>query len=147
MADDGFDFLLAHDPAQPWSAYVRRTRAMAHGRDLPAGFVPGAFLVGDVDSVVVGRSSVRFALTPWMAVAGGHIGYGVVPEHRRSGHATVILRQSLVIARANGVDDVLLTCDEDNVGSARVIERCGGEFEGLVDDPRGGQRKRRYWFH
>ena len=41
------------------------------------------------------------------------------------GYATEILRQSLVIARANGVDRVLVYCDEDNAGSRAVIESCG----------------------
>lgn len=36
-------------------------------------------------------------------VEGGHIGYAVRPNHRRRGHATEILRQSLVVARAGGV--------------------------------------------
>ena len=72
---------------------------------------------------------------------GGHIGYAVRPAHRRRGYATEILRQSLIVARAVGVDGVLVTCDDDNVGSAAVIERCGGVLEsdrdrrGRRDDP------------
>jgi predicted acetyltransferase len=54
---------------------------------------------------------------------GGHIGFGLVAKHRRRGYGTEILRQSLVIARAVGIDRVLVTCDDDNVGSAAVIER------------------------
>ena len=148
MVGDDFEFLLGYDPSQPWPEYVRRTHAMANGADLPEGFVPAEFLVAELDGgPIVGRSSVRFAMTPWMAIAGGHIGYGVLPEHRRNGYATEILRQSLDVARSNGVNDVLVTCDEHNVGSASVIERCGGAFAEVVDNPRGGPRKRRYWFH
>ena len=40
---------------------------------------------------------------------------------------------------------VLVTCDVDNVGSATVIERCGGVFESVVHDTRDGVPKRRYW--
>jgi predicted acetyltransferase len=69
----------------------------------------------------------------------------VLADHRRRGYATEILRQSLIIVRAIGVERVLITCDEDNVGSAAVIERCGGVFEGFVDSSRGGPRKRRFW--
>lgn len=39
-----------------------------------------------------------------------------------------------------------MTCDEDNTGSAAVIERCGGEFESIIDAGAGEPRKRRYWF-
>ena len=63
----------------------------------------------------------------------------------QSGYATEILRQSLVIARSVGVDRVLVTCDDDNVGSAAVIERCGGVFESLTDNRESDTPKRRYW--
>ena len=52
--------------------------------------------------------------------------------------------RSLVIARSYDVGPVLVTCDEDNVPSARVIERCGGTMENVLDNPEGGPRKRRY---
>ncbi len=44
-------------------------------------------------------------------------------------YATEILRQSLIIARANGVGRVLMICDEDNAGSRSVIQACGGQLE------------------
>jgi predicted acetyltransferase len=44
-----------------------------------------------------------------------------------------------------GVERVLVTCDEDNLASAKVIERCGGVFESVVDQPDGGTRLLRYW--
>lgn len=59
-------------------------------------------------------------------------------------YATEILRQSLIVARAVGIDRVLVTCDEGNVASARTIERCGGVLESVVAID-GGPAKRRYW--
>lgn len=144
LVDDRFSFLLDLRPDEPWSAYVERLERWSGGEDLPADRVRAAFLLAWVDGAVVGRSSIRFALTPWLAAYGGHIGYGVVPGHRRRGHATEILRQSLAIARAEGIDEVVVTCDEGNVGSAAVIERCGGMLDAVVDDPVEGVAKRRY---
>jgi predicted acetyltransferase len=37
-----------------------------------------------------------------------------------------------------------VTCDDDNLASATVIERCGGVLENIVPDD-GRAPKRRYW--
>jgi predicted acetyltransferase len=144
MASEQFPFGLGYEPGMVWSQYVDRLHAWRIGIDLPADFVPSTFLVADVDGEIVGRASIRHQLNEFLAREGGHIGYAVLVEHRRLGYATEILRQSLVIARSVGVERVLITCDDDNVGSATVIERCGGVFESLVDS-REGVPKRRYW--
>jgi predicted acetyltransferase len=124
-----------------WTTLMERHR---QGIDLPENRVRGAFLAADVDGQLVGRASIRFELNDFLAARGGHIGYGVLPEFRQRGYATAILRESIVIARNEGVGAVLVTCDDSNVASVKVIERCGGVLEGIVfgDD---GVVFRRYW--
>lgn len=58
----------------------------------------------------------------------GHIGYAVVPWHRRQGHATRALALMLDIARERGLAEVELTTDPDNLASQRVIEVNGGRL-------------------
>lgn len=145
LRGDGFDFLLGYDGSAPWSAYVAEREANRTGRDLPERWVPSTFLLAFVDGALVGRASIRHELNEFLLGWGGHVGYAVLPEHRRRGYATEILRQSIVVARSYGVDGVLVTCDDQNVGSARVIERCGGVLENVVDGPDPGERTRRYW--
>ena len=89
--------------------------------------------------VYLGRIAIRHVLTDFLLEVGGHIGYDVRPSARRQGHATAMLRGALPWARDLGIDPALVTCDDDNVGSVRVIEAAGGELE----DVRGV--KRRYW--
>ena len=96
--------------------------------------------------MLVGTISVRFALNDFLATRGGHIGYAVHPEHRRRGYATEMLRLGIDLARSQGVGDLLVTCNDDNVGSAAVIERCGGVLESVRHDDQGVPF-RRYWFY
>ncbi len=65
----------------------------------------------------------------------GHVGYAVVPWKQRQGHATRALGLLLPIARTRGLSRLLITCDEDNLGSRRVIERNGGVPAGTEQYP------------
>ncbi len=87
----------------------------------------------------LGRIAIRHRLNDFLLDVGGHIGYDVRPTRRREGHATAMLQQALPWALDLGIDPALVTCDEDNVGSVRVIEAAGG----VLEDVRG--IKRRYW--
>jgi predicted acetyltransferase len=49
----------------------------------------------------------------------------------------------LPVARAQGLDQVMVSCDDTNIGSARTIESNGGVLENVVDTEIG--RVRRYW--
>jgi predicted acetyltransferase len=151
MVPEDFEFLLQWTPGQDWGTYLSWLDQARRGESLPDGYVPAAFLAAESGGQLVGRASIRFRLNPFLAARGGHIGYGVGQRFRRRGLATEILRQSLVIARSEGVDRVLLTCKESNIGSATVIERCGGTFESIYVDPelepdQDDARVRRYWF-
>lgn len=141
LAAEGFDFLVGRD-GRPFAWYVERCAANREGRDLPPGYVPATFLVGVVDGDLVGRLSVRHRLNEYLARVGGHIGYGVRPAFRRRGYATAMLRHGLSIAGGLGIGEALVTCDDRNLGSASVIERCGGVLQDVVPD--GGSRVRRY---
>lgn len=147
VAAEGSTFGLAFDSAAEWTNYLNNLDDYRRGLNLPAGRVPVTFLVADVGGTIVGRASIRHELNDLLEREGGHIGYVVLPVYRRRGYATEILHQSLVIARANGVEDVLVTCDDDNVGSITVIERCGGKLDSVIQTSPSTQPIRRYWFH
>lgn len=144
IAAEGHVFGLGLDDAPSWTAYLESLTNARHGVGLPDGFVPSTVLVADVDRVIVGRVSIRHQLNDFLAHEGGHIGYVVLAQHRRQGYATEMLRTSLQITSDLGITRVLVACDDDNLVSARVIERCGGVLENVVEG-RTGVAKRRYW--
>jgi predicted acetyltransferase len=145
MAAEGFTFGLGLAPGLTWSAYLQLLADQRAGVNLADGLVPGTFLAADVDGEIVGRASIRYELNDFLRRQGGHIGYGVLRQHRRRGYATGILRQSLVIARAAGVEQVLVCCDDGNTGSAAVIEACGGKLDSVIVPMPAATPLRRYW--
>jgi predicted acetyltransferase len=93
----------------------------------------------------IGKLTLRVTLDKRHYHAGGHIGYEIRPSRRRCGCGTALLRLGLEKARERGLLRVLLTCDETNFASQKVIERNGGKLENIVDVDGQTVRKMRYW--
>ena len=126
-----------------FAAFVEEKLAAAHRRT--ETFVPATVLWAIADGEFVGRISIRAELTDALRIEGGHIGYDTVPSFRGCGVATEMLRQALARARALGLDEVLLTVNDTNAASIRVIEHNGGvlrETKVLAPDR---PAKRYYW--
>src|ERR1700680_292668 len=92
-----------------------------------------------------GRLSLRHELNEALLVWGGHIGYQIRPLKRRRGYGKEILRLGLIKARELGLRRVLVTCDEDNTGSRKIIEYNGGQLENIIEVRDSPVRKMRYW--
>ena len=75
---------------------------------------------------------------------GGHIGYKIRPSYRRRGYGALICKLGIQGGAQTGVGDILITCDDDNIGSSRIIEANGGVLQDKIDNGRG-VLTRRYW--
>ena len=140
------NFLHYYEEGMSFRRYLEVLAEQERGENLSPNQVPATFLFAFVGASIVGRVAIRHALTPYLERFGGHIGYVVVPEYRRQGYATAILRQSLRIARRKlDLKRVLVTCDDDNVGSIKTIEKNGGVLESIVTAPDDDKPKRCYW--
>lgn len=71
----------------------------------------------------LGTSRLRHYLVAYTERFGGHIGYDIRPLSCRKGYGAVILSLTLQKARNIGLKKVLLTCDDDNTGSVKIIEK------------------------
>lgn len=126
------------------------------GRGMGSRYVDRILWLID-DDEYIGQSSIRPKLcTDYLITYGGHIGYSIRPSRRRRGYGREILAMALEISGSMGLKKVLVTCDSDNLGSRKVIERNDGVFESAMKmplkafraegrRPRFGVRKLRYW--
>jgi predicted acetyltransferase len=139
-------FLHYYEEGMPFPRYLEILEERSRGEHVPPDQVPSTFLFAFDGPRIVGRVTIRHWLNESLLRLGGHIGYVVVPEFRRRGYATEMLRQSLAILRQRfGLSRVLVTCDDNNVGSIRTIENNGGVLENVVTGPELEVPKRRYW--
>ena len=113
----------------------------------PPGVLPFAdfWLMDDATSIA--PLTLRLRLNEEFLHSGGHIGYVVRPSKRRCGYGTALLGLGLDKAREYGLERVLLTCNADNIGSRKIIEANGGQFENAVDVAGQDVQKLRYWIN
>lgn len=127
-----------------FTTFLGMVRDHEQGRSLPEGWVPASWFGVFLGRRLIGWLSIRHRLTDALREFGGHVGYGLHPDERGKGYGTVMLALGLVRARALGLDRVLITCDPENIPSARVIEKNGGVFDS--ESPTVlGRMTRRYW--
>ena len=118
------------------------------GKNLPENRVPATYLWLIDNGELIGEVSIRHSLTPDLLRYGGNIGYGVRYSKWKSGYGTAMLRMALAYAKEElGLDKVLITCDDDNIGSVGVIEKNGGVLQDKIKNRIDGKAilTRRYW--
>ena len=120
-----------------------------NGIYIPPERVPSSMLWLVNDDEFIGCTDIRHNLTDRLLLSDGHIGYEVRCSKWNNGYGTKLLAMSLKYAKENfHFDRVLVTCDEDNIASARVIEKNGGVLENTVetiDDDGKKHMTKRYW--
>ena len=104
-------------------------------------------LIRKNDDKIVGAINVRWNLSESMLQFGGHIGYGIRPTERRKGYNKINLYLGLIEAQKLGLDEVMLDCDVNNIGSDRTLKALGGKLERTEVDPSDGILTNVYWFN
>jgi len=103
------------------------------------------FLVRESDNRIVGIINIRLTLNQRLRESGGHIGYGIRPTERRKGYNKINLYLALEVCQEHGIEEVMLTCDKNNLGSAKTMQALGGRLtREFVED---GLLEQEYWIN
>ncbi|MFD1453002.1 GNAT family N-acetyltransferase [Oceanobacillus sojae] len=105
-------------------------------------FVPNSTFFLFIGDDIVGASNIRHELNDGLKEIGGHIGYGVAPNERNKGYATKILEHSLIYLKKMQIQEALITCNQKNQFSAKVIINCGGGEISSFKDEKGNITRR-----
>ena len=112
---------------------------------VPKGLVPSStyLAVREKDNYIVGMIDIRHYLNEYLTQVGGHIGYGVRKTERNKGYAKQMLKLALEKCKELKIKRVLITCDEDNIASEKVILSANAKLEDIRNV--NGENKKRFW--
>lgn len=104
------------------------------------------FLVRENDNKILGMINIRLALNEKLRKVGGHIGYSIRPTERRKGYNKINLYLGLLECKKHGIKRVMLSCNKENLGSAKTIQSFDAELEReFYDDETYHCQERVYW--
>ncbi len=110
------------------------------------GLVPAAtYLALDESEKLIGMIDIRHRLNSNLLNYGGHIGYSVRKSERRKGFATKMLKLALEKCIELNINEILITCDKNNIASSKIIIANGGILENEMFDPNDNTMTQRYW--
>jgi len=132
-------FMIDNPSEAGFYNFLQKRYNESEGIDLKPGRVPQDIYWFYKDDSPVGIIKLRRTLTEHLIKRGGNMGYYIRKDSRRKGYARHMLKLCLKKLRDEGMKRVLITCDEDNLGSQRVIEINGGILEDII------QGTMRYW--
>ena len=116
--------------------------------NLEEGRVPSSFYFLMDGNRILGSISIRHSIDSDMLKRfGGHIGYNIRPSERRKGYATKMLNLAIEKCEELGLEEVMVTCKENNIGSAKTIENNCGILKEIVYIPEENSNFKKYWIN
>jgi predicted acetyltransferase len=142
----GYQEISIDDLQTDFEGYIQNLLNQSDVKNLPNGSVPTSVFWIVKGRKFIGRLQIRHTLDDYFFNYGGHIGYNIRVSERRKGYGTKALKLGLIEARKLGIKKILVTCDNDNIPSQKIIESNGGVLENMVELSPTLPLKRRYWF-
>jgi predicted acetyltransferase len=108
-------------------------------------------IIRNQDKMPVGDIDIRIGLTAGLQQYGGQLGYGILPYcrgHYYAAKACLIIQS---VALAHDMDQLWITCNDDNIASRKTCQYIGADYVDTVPVPtshdlylRGDRWKCRY---
>jgi len=127
--------------------YIKVCKDYESTKEVCAKLVPATqfLFIRKSDNRLVGMIQIRHCFNDYLEKYAGHIGYSVRPCERRKGYAKQMLKMALPYCREIGLDQVLITCMDGNLGSEKTILANGGVYESTVHEPNENVDLKRFW--
>lgn len=103
------------------------------------------YVLVDENNHIYGLANIRHELKGDLINIGGHVGYGIRPSERNKGYGTLQLKLLLNKLAELNIDNALITCRENNIGSKKTMEKFIGKSDTLVPSKFDGIMEYRYW--
>ncbi|MBH5317641.1 GNAT family N-acetyltransferase [Paenibacillus sp. GSMTC-2017] len=131
--ENGFVNSLLSDDLEMFYQKLHRNIEISQGINLGEGFVPQTLYWFFVDEQPVGYGKLRHHLNERLLEHGGHIGYAIRPSERKKGYGKLALKELVAKAVEKDINKILLTVNEENTPSRKVIEASNGELARIKD--------------
>lgn len=113
-----------------FQGYLKDLSNYSNGNDLPSGEVATSTFWLICEREVVGVVRIRHQDVE----CAGHIGYDISPNCRKKGYGNQILKLVLEKATKIGIEELVVTCNIDNVASKKIIENNNGKLMSTIYD-------------
>lgn len=128
LGENGFTNSFQTNSFEEFKSSLARLVEVAKGINLMDGYVPQTVYWLYAKDRPVAFGKLRHHLNEKLQEYGGHVGYIVRPSERGKGYGKLFLAEVVKAAKTKYIDELLITCDEYNQRSRRVIEGNNGQL-------------------
>ncbi len=119
------DWYLENSSYEEWLLFKNNLRKMPC-----KGYVKGEtfYLIRKNDNKIIGMIDLRYELNDYLRQFGGHVGYSIRPSERKKGYNKINLYLALKKYKEKAIKEIMISCNDSNLGSRKTIESFAGQF-------------------
>lgn len=145
LTDSNFEGLSNISNIENYDEFLSKLEKNKHQELIKPEYSPQTTFGIFENDRLIGGFNLRHVIKGNLINHGGNIGYLIRPSERGKGYGTKMLHLALEKADELGLEKVLVSCRVENVGSMKVIENNGGNYENDYFEKDTGKTFKRYW--